>query len=159
MPISEPRPTAQNLDGPVRVRPARPEDAAACAAIFVSARRRWPWHPSGSVDDLTAESQGERQWVAEDRRGTVIGFASVWVETDQWFLHHLFVDPDRQGRGVGAAMLLAVVAGAHPLPIELKTSTENVDAIRFYEKHRFVVTERPAQARPPWIRMRRWPAT
>ena len=157
MRISEPLGTATATDtiARVRVRPAAPDDAPACAAIFVAARRTWHWHPPDSIDDLSAESRGERQWVAEDGQAGVIGFASVWVEADLWFLHHLFVDPGRQGRGVGAAILRAVLVSATPLPVELKTAAQNIDAMRFYRRHGFVVTERPAHANPPWIRMRR----
>ena len=154
MPTSEPLATAGDILGPVRVRPARPEDAAACAGIFIAARRTWHWHPPESDDDLAEESKGERLWVAEDHHATVIGFASVWVEIDLWFLHHLFVHPDRQGLGVGSAILREVLNCAGVLPIELKTSTQNVDAERFYKKNGFVITERPVQAKPPWIRMR-----
>ena len=154
MQTSESPATAAGILGLVRVRPARPEDAAACADIFIAARRTWHWHPRESDDDLAEESKGERLWVAEDHHAAVIGFASVWVEMDLWFLHHLFVHPDRQGQGVGAAILGEVLRCAGPLPVELKTSTQNVDAERFYKKNGFVITERPAQARPPWIRMR-----
>ncbi len=155
MPISDPLAAAAEGLGTVLIRPARAEDAAACEVVFVAARRTWHWHPPDSADDLAAESKGERQWVAEDRQAGVIGFASVWVELDLWFLHHLFVYPDRQGRGIGAAILQAVVDCARPLPIELKTSTENTGAVRFYQRHGFVITERPAHASPPWIRLRR----
>ena len=155
MPTSDPLSAVNASFGPVRVRPARPEDAVACATIFTAARRTWHWQPPESTDDLAAESKGERQWVAVDRHATVTGFASVWIETDLWFLHHLFVDPDRQGLGIGAAILQAVVSSAEPLPVELKTSTQNVGAIRFYQRHGFVVAERPAHAWPPWIRLRR----
>lgn len=157
MPTSDLLSAVNESLGPVRVRPARPEDAAACAVIFAAARRTWHWQPPESADDLAAESKGERQWVAVDRRGTVVGFASVWVEADLWFLHHLFVNPSRQGVGVGAAILETVISGANPLPVELKTSTQNVGAIRFYQRHGFVIAERPVHARPPWIRLRRWP--
>ncbi|MGC2780175.1 MAG: GNAT family N-acetyltransferase [Bradyrhizobium sp.] len=43
-------------------------------------------------------------WVAEEA-GQIIGFALSWVCGDLWFLAHLFVSPDHQGRGIGDQLL------------------------------------------------------
>jgi GNAT superfamily N-acetyltransferase len=43
-------------------------------------------------------------WVAEDS-SDILGFAWSWACVDVWFLAQLFVDPARQGRGVGNELL------------------------------------------------------
>jgi GNAT superfamily N-acetyltransferase len=43
-------------------------------------------------------------WVAEDD-GDILGFAWSWVCGDVWFLAQLFVDPARQGGGIGNELL------------------------------------------------------
>jgi ribosomal protein S18 acetylase RimI-like enzyme len=50
-------------------------------------------------------------WVAEDA-GKVSGFAFSWVCDDLWFLAQLFVSPDRQGCGIGPALLERALAHA-----------------------------------------------
>ncbi|MDL2405003.1 GNAT family N-acetyltransferase [Rhizobium calliandrae] len=43
-------------------------------------------------------------WIAEDD-GDILGFAWSWVCGDIWFLAQLFVDPARQGQGIGNELL------------------------------------------------------
>jgi len=43
-------------------------------------------------------------WIAEDGAG-ILGFAWSWVCGDVWFLAQLFVDPARQGQGIGNELL------------------------------------------------------
>jgi GNAT superfamily N-acetyltransferase len=55
-------------------------------------------------------------WIAE-MGGELVGFAFSWISGGLWFLSELFVAPDRQGLGVGDALLLrtlehARIAGA-----------------------------------------------
>lgn len=45
--------------------------------------------------------------VAEDG-GRIVGFGASWTRGDDWFLASLFVRPEAQARGVGAALLDAV---------------------------------------------------
>ena len=55
-------------------------------------------------------------------------------------MHHLFVDPTSQGRGIGSCLLeyVSTLAAGHTL--SLKCQTENRAAIRFYERHGFQQT-------------------
>ena len=43
-------------------------------------------------------------WVAEVD-GKMVGFAFSWVNDDFWFLAQLFIDPARQGDGIGGALM------------------------------------------------------
>ncbi len=94
-------------------RPARVEDLALADALVVA-----------SINDLTVrhgfglmatagasgfqlfslKDDPDGLWVAEDG-GEIVGFAWSWVCGDLWFLAQLFVDPSRQGQGVGNILL------------------------------------------------------
>lgn len=43
-------------------------------------------------------------WVAE-ADGEIVGFTFSWVNDDFWFLAELFIDPARQGDGIGSALM------------------------------------------------------
>lgn len=94
-------------------RPARADDLAPADALVVA-----------SINDLTVrhgfgpmvtasppsfqlfslEDDPDGLWVAEDG-GEMLGFAWSWVCGDVWFLAQLFVDPARQGQGIGNTLL------------------------------------------------------
>ncbi|MDO2947054.1 GNAT family N-acetyltransferase [Aeromonas simiae] len=71
-------------------------------------------------------------WVCEER-GELLGFMALADD----YLAALFVRPDRQGRGVGHALLTK----AKGLLSELraKVYVENDEAVRFYRHHGFVI--------------------
>lgn len=94
-------------------RPARAEDLAKTDALVV-----------GSINDLTVrhgfgqvaaasppsfqqfllKDDPDGLWIAEDG-GDILGFAWSWRCGDVWFLAQLFVDPARQGTGIGNRLL------------------------------------------------------
>ena len=53
---------------------------------------------------FSLEDDADGLWVAEDV-GEIVGFAFSWVCGDLCFLAQPFVSPDRQGCGVGPALL------------------------------------------------------
>jgi hypothetical protein len=73
-------------------------------------------------------------WIAE-LRGTPVGFAAVAGER----LEHLYVSPEAQGKGVGAALLTRVKRQRSCLGLHV--FQQNTDAIRFYERPGFVPVE------------------
>jgi ribosomal protein S18 acetylase RimI-like enzyme len=103
------------------VRLARAEDAPAMQAVEVAAGVRFR-----TVDDpriarcadaapypaegLTRAATEGRAWVAVDDVGTVIGFALSWVVDGEGHLDELAVAPAHGRRGVGRALVDAVVA-------------------------------------------------
>lgn len=108
----------------VTYRPATEADLDACALVWKAGvedyQRRLNQPPM--PDDLaplrrllthTLATDPERFWVAtrSDRDGTVIGFSSATLRDDTWFLAMLFVEPARQGDGLGSALMDRAQAG------------------------------------------------
>ncbi|ANL41713.1 UNVERIFIED_ORG: GNAT superfamily N-acetyltransferase [Rhizobium esperanzae] len=101
-------------------RPARPEDLAASDALVVASINEltvrhgfgpmaMPSPPSFQLFSLKDDPDG--LWLAEEG-GEIVGFAWSWVCGDVWFLAQLFVDPGRQGQGIGNALLERTLAHA-----------------------------------------------
>lgn len=107
-------------------------DREALRAVFLKARdAAFFWSPPGThlPSDFDAATDGERILVAVIA-GQPVGFAALW-EPDA-FLHHLFVDPAFQGRGIGT-LLLAHCRSHLSRTLTLKCVTANERARRFYE--------------------------
>ncbi|MBB4572020.1 GNAT superfamily N-acetyltransferase [Rhizobium lentis] len=110
------RSVAERLRGypmPLAYRPARPEDLAASDALVVASINELTVRhgfgpmamaspPNFQLFSLKDDPGG--LWLAEEGR-EIVGFAWSWVCGDVWFLAQLFVDPARQGQGIGNALL------------------------------------------------------
>lgn len=140
------------------IRAAVPEDHAACARIFSES-----WHsalPSKrrtvGVAELRHQTEGELLLVAA-LEGGIAGFISVWAQ--EWFVHHLFVDPAFQSRGVGTRLLMHAATLAGDRELSLKCQTENHSAIRFYTRLGFRLTAvRGADEFGDWVELRGRPS-
>ena len=86
-------------------------------------------------------------------QGEILAFASVRKGSDYWFLHNLYVAPQRQRAGIGRGLLDFVLA-AVGRPVELKTDSPNEIARRLYEAVGFRVVEEGASGAIPWVKMR-----
>lgn len=107
-------------------------------------------------DTFLSETKGELTLVAV-HDGQIYGFISVWEV--EWFIHHLFVDPAAQGRGVGSALLASIAGVAKGSPVHLKCLTKNVQALAFYASAGFEVTdERGKDSHGDWVKLRKTPA-
>jgi GNAT superfamily N-acetyltransferase len=73
--------------------------------------------------------------------GIQAGFILIRPQEDHWLLDHLYILPERQGRGIGAAVLRNVFerADAQRMPIRLG-ALRGSDSNRFYLQHGFVQT-------------------
>ena len=115
------------------IRSAHPDDADVVARIFRESRAEaMPWLPVVRTwDEVRAYFGGGvlggEAWVSEGEGG-VLGFAVL----DRDGLHHLYVAPAAQGRGVGSA-LFATAQQARPGGFELWVFRDNSRARRFYE--------------------------
>ena len=127
-------------------------DAEGCARVF---ERAWnsghPYAPrTVGVDAFLSELAGRALVVAQARDGQILGFAGVHVRAG--FIHHLYVDPDRAGRGIGRALLRAGVALAGGRA-SLKCQVRNVRALAFYRREGWTEGERGEAGGEPWVRL------
>jgi GNAT superfamily N-acetyltransferase len=112
---------------------ARPEEWPELERIYRETRvARFLWlRPERiAASTLSHDAEGEVVHVAREK-GCVLGFVSVW--TQDAFVHHLYVDLARHGRGVGSA-LLDFAASRHPGPLRLKCVEVNCAAREFYQR-------------------------
>jgi putative acetyltransferase len=72
-----------------------------------------------------------------ERDGALVGFVTVDPKTR--YLDQIVVAPQAWGSAVGAA-LLAEARRLSPDGLDLKVNADNARAIRFYEKHGFVIS-------------------
>lgn len=77
-------------------------------------------------------------WVADEGDGRIVAMMSL---TPGW-IDQLYVAPDRQGEGIGTALLELAKHGAGEGGLQLWTFQVNERARRFYESNGFVEVER-----------------
>ena len=125
----------------MRIRPARTDDTPAITRIFCATRSAMPYlPPPPPEDEMCAIVEAHilpdvDAWLAEDD-GRIVGYALL----DGDFLSHLYIAPDAQGQGVGAA-LLDRAKELRPDGLRLWVFQKNERARRFYERHGFRLLE------------------
>lgn len=74
--------------------------------------------------------------------GVQAGFILTRRQEDYWLLDHLYILPEHQGRGIGAAVLQDVFANADAqrMPIRL-SALRGSDSNRFYQRYGFTQTD------------------
>jgi GNAT superfamily N-acetyltransferase len=127
-----------------RIRPCRDDERGAILAIVNAAAEAYRgvipadrWHePYMEAGELATEiAAGVRFWGCE-AGGELIGIMGVQPMGDVDLIRHAYVRPDRQRRGVGAALLchLRGIGGRRML---VGTWAAADWAIRFYRRHGF----------------------
>lgn len=121
--------------GEIIIREATPADSPVLANIFLVARQStFDWMDPGSFSllDFSAQTEGERVFLAESPTGEVVGFIAVWVNA--CFIHHLFILPAYQRQGIGQRLINSLLAWL-PLPYRLKCLVRNEAALAFYRQN------------------------
>jgi GNAT superfamily N-acetyltransferase len=139
------------------VRPLLPEEAEQLATL---AREIWHHHYPGIITTeqidymldqryapiqicMQLNSPDHGWWVTELNR-TLVGFAHASLIGDDCKLDKLYVHPDHQRHGLGAALLKQVSrwAKAHRKPrLILQVNRHNALALNAYRKYGFTITE------------------
>jgi len=91
------------------------------------------WLPPASRGpvDIGAVASGERVVICISEGAQLEGFISVYEPES--FIHHLYVEPGREGLGTGTR-LLSFLEPVLPFPWRLKCVLANTDALEFYRK-------------------------
>ncbi len=146
---------------PVVLRPARADDGAAVAEVWLrSFAAALPTVRLAHTDDEVRRWVRDElvvrpdTWVAEAGSSVVgvMALSTGWIDT-------LYLDPDARGQGIGDRFV-ALAQERQPDGLQLWTFQVNGPAQRFYERHGFVAVERTDgsgnQEREPDVRYR-WP--
>lgn len=125
----------------VRLAKLRHTDLARCAeleeALFPDDD---PWRESAFLAELAA---GHHYLGAHDDEAGLIGYGGIAVRgrrgDAEASVHNIGVDPAWRGKGVGKALLRALLAIADEMaaPVHLEVRTDNEAAIGLYEAHGF----------------------
>jgi putative acetyltransferase len=120
----------------MKLRPGRPEDAAALGALwFESWMSTDPDTPAVTAADLAerahAELSGRWEVTVVEADGGMLGFLALAPEERR--LDQIFVLPRAQGRGIGAR-LLDLAKRRLPDGFWLRADATNHHARRFYER-------------------------
>ena len=139
------------------IRPLKADEADGLAAL---ARAIWLRHYSaiisvGQIDYMLDQryspaliraqlANPEHGWWVAERDGALVGFAHVMLMQDQCKLDKLYVHPDHQHHGLGAALLEQVRLWTHQTGrsrLTLQVNRHNSLALSAYRKYGFVITE------------------
>ena len=123
------------------VRPATPKDHVALQELFSAAIARAHWLPSTSRAraDLASVTQNELILVHATDDDQILGFISVYAP--EHFVHHLFVAPGFEDKGIGTNLLIELPRYVAP-PWRLKCLTANSRAMSFYSRRGWAEVER-----------------
>lgn len=118
----------------MHIRKTKPEDRAELEILYLITRQAAFLEVSSDkfkIEDYQNAVADDDIWVAQEN-GALMGFVSISPANN--LVHNLFVHPQCQGRGVGAA-LLQVAEQNLARPMILKVSMDNLKVCPFYEKH------------------------
>lgn len=93
-----------------------------------------PWTPAMFWAELAA---GRCYLVVRDDAGRVDGYAGLSVGEDEAEVQTIGVRPDRQGRGIGRALLRELITAAAGRRILLEVRTDNEPALALYRSEGF----------------------
>jgi GNAT superfamily N-acetyltransferase len=128
------------------VRPCRDDELVAMGRIINAAAEAYRgaipadcWHePYMSAEELAAEIAAGVEFIgASDSAGVLIGVMGIQPVQDVALIRHAYVDPARQGEGVGGVLLQHLLGAVPTGRILVGTWAAATWAIAFYERHGF----------------------
>jgi GNAT superfamily N-acetyltransferase len=138
----------------LNIRALQAADRVACAELFLAVRRsafHWLDGRQFRLDDFEDATVGESTWLAEVG-SNLVGFVSVYPSAN--FVHHLFVYPAYQNKGIGAALLRYALERIGR-PAELKCLSKNTRACAFYKLQGWREVDRGSDELGEYIRYRK----
>lgn len=142
----------------IAIRAMRPGDLDALVAVDRAGTRLLARHgfPSllehmADAESMAALARGRAVWVAAGEDGEPVGFAVASDEGAFFYLHELTVDPAQGRRGIGTALLSAVIDHARwafHTAVALDTFRAVPFNAPFYSKRGFIEIERGAVPEP-----------
>jgi [ribosomal protein S18]-alanine N-acetyltransferase len=94
-----------------------------------------PWRPEAFLEALAAG----HHYLAARENGSLLGYAGLVRTGGEAEIHTLAVDPAHQSRGIGRALLRAMLDHAAGAMVFLEVRTDNEQAIQLYRSEGFVV--------------------
>jgi GNAT superfamily N-acetyltransferase len=143
------------------IRPCTEADVPVIDAIINEAAQKYRgaiptdcWHePYMSRAELVSEIDAGVAFSAWEQSGDVVGVMGIQPVRDVTLIRHAYVRPSHQGRGVGAALLDALLRRARTRLL-VGTWADAQWAIRFYQRHGFRLVsddERDRLLRAYWV--------
>ncbi len=120
----------------LKIRDMEEADLIALRVLYNDVRSKefnWEKQEQISEMDFDRDTNGERVLVL-DEMGEVLGFVGIYEPEN--FIHHLYVNQNARGAGVGRQLLQAALATSHDA-FTLKCVAENEKAFLFYKKMGF----------------------
>ena len=134
------------VPNPLVVRRFEARDAAACRALWAELTNRHRElyddlsiggdDPGSGFDEYLDEFGKEGLWVAEEA-GSVVGFAGLIVRGRKAEVEPVVVSAPRRGKGVGRALVEAIVEQARATDIHqlvVRPVARNADALAFFNE-------------------------
>ncbi len=105
------------------------------------------------MDDLTKEwqdkilgSENRSTWVVKNRETKITGFCVARKGDDQNELEYIYLQPSLQGKGLGHQLITRALSWmGSSKPIFLVGASYNSNAIRFYERYGFRLSQESIQ--------------
>ena len=131
----------------LKVRKAQATDSEFVFAVKEAAFREyveqiWGW------DDIYQRDLHNRRFASQDLRiiqfhGTDVGFLSTSNTSDTFKVDQLYILPEYQGRGIGAACMRRIIddASLEQKSVTLQVLKINVRAIAFYQRLGFTIVD------------------
>jgi ribosomal-protein-alanine N-acetyltransferase len=114
----------------VQLRPANPSDLASIISIERASDMAAHWNES----EYSSASEKGRQILVAELASNIVGFLVVSTAVQEWELENIAVDPTQRNRGVGRALMSALIEhakedGALEIRQEIRRSNINAQAL------------------------------
>lgn len=153
---ADPRPSR---GGNITLRPCGESDADVLGGLLADSFPGWNWSPERAMAELIHGPDIQRVWLALDGNMPVGTASERVVENEgsrQGEVYWVAVAPSSRGRGVGAALTAAVLAGFAQAGLTralLDTQDDRLTAITMYMRFGFIPCPRSAAEEAAWSRV------